>query len=101
MAHQEVPDPVKRVVSGGGLALFTLLILLPIAWVLVSSLKSGYEIVGRPWSLPTQPQWVNFKNAWDEAGIGPAFFNSLIVTACTLAILLPTGAMAAYVLARY
>jgi len=90
-----------KVAASMGLGIFTLLILLPIAWVLVNSLKTGYEIVGHPWSLPASPQWVNFKNAWQEAGIGPAFLNSLVVTLGTLVILLPAGSMAAYVLARY
>ncbi len=91
----------KRWLASIGLGAFTLLILLPIAWVLVSSLKSGYEIVGSPWSLPAHPQWVNFRKAWEGAGIGPAFYNSLVVTVSTLLILLPAGSMAAYVLARY
>jgi N-acetylglucosamine transport system permease protein len=78
-----------------------LLILIPILWVLVSSLKTGAEIVGSPWKLPTEPHWINYKNAWQEAGIGRAFMNSLGVTLATLLILLPSGAMAAYVLARY
>jgi N-acetylglucosamine transport system permease protein len=92
---------VKRFASSFGLAVFTLLILLPIAWVLVSSLKTGSSIIGSPWSLPTEPQWVNYSKAWGEAGIGGAFLNSLKVTLATLAILLPSGSMAAYVLARY
>jgi len=92
---------VRKGLTGAALGVFTLLILLPIVWVSVSSLKSGFEIVGSPWSLPAHPQWVNYRNAWNEAGIGPAFFNSLIVTLSTLAILLPIGAMAAYILARY
>ena len=92
---------MKSLAATIGLALFTLLILLPIAWVLVSSLKPGHAIIGSPWSLPSQPQWVNYRNAWTEAGIGEAFFNSLKVTLATLALLLPSGSMAAYVLARY
>lgn len=84
-----------------GLGLVVLVVVLPLLWVLVSSLKAGFEIVSSPWSLPKAPQWQNYANAWSEAGIGRAFFNSLIVTLATLAILLPTGAMAAYVLARY
>lgn len=92
---------MKKALSGVGLGLFTLVILLPIAWVLVSSLKSGDQIIGSPWSLPTKLQWVNYRNAWSEAGIGTAFFNSVIVTVSTLVILLPIGSMAAYVLARY
>src|SRR5690242_12493854 len=92
---------LKKALAAIGLGIFTLMILLPIVWVLISSLKSGSEIVGNPWSLPSSPQWVNYSNAWKEAGIGQAFLNSLIVTASTLLILLPSGAMAAYVLARY
>ena len=84
---------------GGGLAL--LMILLPLSWVLVSSLKSGYEVVGMPWTLPKVPQWINYGHAWSEAGIGVAFVNSLVVTIGTLILLLPMGAMAAYVFARY
>jgi N-acetylglucosamine transport system permease protein len=90
-----------QLLSTAGLGLFTLLILLPIVWVLVSSVKSGFEIVGHPWSLPATPQWINYKHAWTEAGIGTAFMNSLIITISTLIILLPAGSMAAYVLAKY
>lgn len=92
---------MRRALTGLGVAIWVLMIALPILWVLVSSLKAGHEIVGSPWALPTQPQWQNYGNAWREAGIGSAFMNSLIVTLATLAILLPSGAMAAYVLARY
>jgi N-acetylglucosamine transport system permease protein len=83
------------------LGLFCLSILLPFAWLYVSSIKSGYEIVGKPWGLPHQFQWVNFSHAWKDAGIGVAFGNSLLVSVGTLVILLPAGAMAAYVFARY
>jgi N-acetylglucosamine transport system permease protein len=91
----------RKLLTSFALLVFTLLILLPIAWVLISSVKSGYEIVSHPWSLPSSPQWSNYKNAWQQAGIGPAFFNSLFVTLSTLVILLPAGSMAAYILARY
>lgn len=84
-----------------GSVLLLLVILVPIVWVFVSSLKQGYEIVGSPWSLPKSPHWANYPNAWREAGIGRTFVNSLVITLATLAILLPSGAMAAYVLARY
>jgi N-acetylglucosamine transport system permease protein len=76
-------------------------ILLPLFWVLLTSLKSGHEIFGSPWGLPAQPQWNNYVKAWSEAKIGNYFLNSLIITIATLAILLPAGAMASYVLARY
>ncbi|HWA82899.1 MAG TPA: carbohydrate ABC transporter permease, partial [Fimbriimonadaceae bacterium] len=92
---------MRKLLTSLALGIFTLLILLPIGWVLISSVKTGAEIVGNPWALPTNLQWVNYRHAWDEAGIGPDFLNSLIVTVSTLAILLPSGSMAAYILARY
>jgi len=92
---------MKRLLTQIGLGLFTLTILVPIAWVLVSSVKAGDRIVAEPWSPPRQLHWENFGHAWDQAGIGGALLNSLVVTLGSLAILLPVGAMAAYVLARY
>ncbi len=80
---------------------FTLSVLLPLLWVLLSSVKPGADILGDPWGLPSQLRWENYSNAWREAGIGRAFLNSLIVTVASLVILLPIGAMAAYVLAKY
>ncbi len=84
-----------------GLVLLAALIVVPLGWVLVASLKTSHEIVSSPWALPASPQWGNYAKAWREAGIGRYFFNSLLVTAATLAILLPVGAMAAYVLAKH
>jgi N-acetylglucosamine transport system permease protein len=84
-----------------GLVVMAALVVLPFAWVLLASLKTSHEIVASPWSLPASPQWANYATAWREAGIGSYFVNSLIVTVVTLAILLPVGAMAAYVLAKH
>src|SRR5688500_20313456 len=92
---------MSRALNLACLALFALVILLPLVWVFITSLKSGHEIFGSPWSLPTDPQWKNYAKAWSVAKIGSSFLNSLIVTLATLIILLPAGAMAAYVLARY
>ena len=80
---------------------FGISILVPFAWVLLSSLKTGNEIFASPWSTPRQPQFVNFSHAWETGSIGHNLFNSVVVTVGTLAILLPIGAMAAYVLVKY
>ena len=84
-----------------GLIFLALLVVVPLGWVVLASLKTSHEIVASPWGLPAQPQWANYATAWREAGIGNYFVNSVIVTVLTLAILLPMGAMAAYVLAKF
>ena len=84
-----------------GLLLLAAGIVLPLGWVLLASLKTGHEIASSPWGLPAAPQWGNYARAWREAGIGGYFLNSLAVTLASLALLLPIGAMAAYVLAKH
>ena len=83
------------------MAFFVASVLIPLLWVLVSSLKSGPEIFASPWGLPKQAMWINYSHAWSEAGISRYFLNSLVVTVSTLILLLPAGAMAAYIFARY
>lgn len=92
---------LRRFFSTTGLLLFAATVVVPLVWVLITSLKTGTEIFASPWSLPRDPQWQNYSNAWEEGGISHYFLNSVIVTAATLAFLLPIGAMAAYVFARY
>lgn len=90
-----------RLGSGIGLVLYALTILVPLVWVLASSLKTGSDVFAHPWGLPGSPQWQNYVDAWNEAGISRYFLNSVIATLGTLLILIPAGAMAAYVFAKY
>jgi len=92
---------MRRLAPSALLCLYILGIAIPLAWMILTSFKTGPEIFSRPWGLPASMHWANYANAWRGAGLGPAFINSIIVTAGTLALLLPAGAMAAYVLARY
>lgn len=92
---------MRRIVIRLVLVLFGLSILLPLAWVFLSSVKPGSEIFAHPWAPPEKFVWANYSNAWKEAGIGRYFVNSLVVTVATLAILIPIGAMAAYSFAKF
>ena len=91
----------KRVIVWLSLAVFACVVVVPLIWVLSTSLKSSQEIFASPWGLPSALKWSNYTKAWADAGIGKYFFNSLWVCFGTMLILLPIGAMASYVLARY
>lgn len=84
-----------------GLILFALTILVPLLWVVVSSLKTSPEIFSSPWKLPESAQWQNYANAWEREGLGVSLKNTVIVTILTLLLLVPVGAMAAYIFAKY
>ena len=94
-------DAARKGSTFAFVALFTLSVVLPLLWMTLTSFKSCSEIFASPWGLPTSPHFENFANAWKSAGIAHYFANSLIVTVATLIILLPIGAMAAYIFARY
>ena len=76
--------------GGGGVAyrLITLavVIIVPVAWVFLASIKQNSEFYGNPWVLPATFYWQNFVDAWNAASMGSYMINSVIVTALALAI---------------
>ncbi|MBP2412641.1 N-acetylglucosamine transport system permease protein [Arthrobacter stackebrandtii] len=94
-------DKVVAGVSHTMLALWTLMVLIPLLWTLLSSFKTTKEILASPFSLPADWKFENYLNAWNTAGIGNYFFNTVIVVGFALVIVMVLGAMCAYVLARY
>jgi N-acetylglucosamine transport system permease protein len=91
----------KKSLTFAFVAVFTLSVVLPLLWMTLTSVKSSPDIFASPWGLPKTLHWENFSNAWKAAGIAHYFANSLIVTTASLVFLIPIGAMAAYVFARY
>lgn len=84
-------------------ALITLAItiIVPIIWVFMASVKSQMDLVGDPWSLPTEILWSNFATAFEKAKMGEYLINSVLVTAMALFFLLIIALPASYVLARF
>ncbi len=73
--------------------------LLPFFWMISSSLMTYGETATRQW-VPDVPQWSNYTEAWREADFSKYFWNSVIITAVTLAGQLTTSILAAYAFAR-
>ncbi|MBQ8856722.1 MAG: carbohydrate ABC transporter permease [Lachnospiraceae bacterium] len=84
-------------------ALITLavVILVPVAWVFMASVKQNSEFYGNPWALPAGLYWQNFVDAWNSASMGSYMINSVIVTALALGILLIVALPASYCLSRF
>ncbi|NRQ40035.1 carbohydrate ABC transporter permease [Nonomuraea sp. NN258] len=83
------------------LAVWTVLVVVPILWTFLASVKSEDEIFGDAWSLPAALRWDNFERAWNNFHIGQYMLNSVIVVAFSTFGTMLIGSMAAYVLARY
>ena len=83
------------------LGLLALLILVPVLWVVMASVKETVEHYGNPWALPTHLHWQNFVDAWKKADMGAYMGHSVLVTGLALAILLIVALPASYCLARF
>jgi len=83
------------------LVVWSVIVVVPFLWVLLSSFKTTKEILGSPFSLPAHWQIDNYTNAWTDAGIGRFFLNTVVVVGCALVLVMLLGAMCAYVLARF
>ncbi|HEY9524550.1 MAG TPA: carbohydrate ABC transporter permease [Thermopolyspora sp.] len=83
------------------LAVWTVLVVVPLAWTFLASFKSEDEIFGNAWSLPATLRFENWARAWDQAHIGRYLLNSVVVVSFSTFGTMLLGSMAAYVLARY
>ncbi len=83
------------------LALWAVVVIFPMIWLVYTSFKTDQEIFFSPWSLPESIQWNNFERAWVEVHIGQYFINSMIVVIPSLILTLIISSMAAYILGRF
>ena len=83
------------------LGLLAVLILIPVVWVMVASVKETIEHYGSPWALPTHIHWQNFVDAWTKANMGGYMLHSVTITAMALGILLVVALPTSYCLARF
>ena len=106
---------LQKTLLYGLLCTWFLAVVLPLLWVLMSSLRSSEEFVqnpfGLPWIFSGAPEgssidvWAaikeNYAKAWVESNFSRFFWNSVLVTSVSLVGILSLGSMAAYVLARF
>jgi len=90
------------IVKYAGLALGAFFMLLPFAWMIVSSFMSAAEIMARPlrW-LPAELQLRNYEALAAAIPLGNMYANSLIVTISITVGVLLTSSLAGYGFAKF
>lgn len=95
------PKPVARAVLHVVLALSALTMILPFAWMILTSLKTPADLAQFPPSfLPEDWAWSNYSEALQAAPFATYFRNSMIISVGHTVITVVFGAMAGYALAR-
>jgi raffinose/stachyose/melibiose transport system permease protein len=82
------------------IVVFIIIYLVPLYVALVNAFKSYEDIVKSPLSLPRAFNLDNFRLAFERTNVLQLYSNSIIITLGSLAILIITSAMLAYVIAR-
>lgn len=73
----------------------------PFLWMLGSSLKAPGEFFsGGAALLPKVAQWSNYPDAWNQGRFGLYFFNTVLISVVSTALVIIVSAMAGYVLSR-
>lgn len=91
---------VKHAAALVPLLLWTILLLVPLVTTVSIALKTNYDLLVNPIGLPKPVAWGNISTAWQNADLGQALFNSVIITGAGVLGLIVLGASAAYPLAR-
>ena len=99
-------DRTKRLLKGGLLHLFLILLVIvwlyPVVWMLATSLKTNAQMWESSGSLIPDPiQLDNYVRAWTTANFSIYFFNTVIFAAAVVVFLIFLGATSGYVLGRF
>lgn len=73
--------------------------IIPFYIMVTTALKAKGDFSSK-WVFPKELNFQNFSDAWTIANLGPSFVNTTIITACSAALLIFFGSMAAYPMAR-
>jgi multiple sugar transport system permease protein/raffinose/stachyose/melibiose transport system permease protein len=88
-----------RVLLYGFVSLWSLMVLLPLLWMVLAGFKTRRELFMDPLGLPGSWGGEAFGRAWG-VGMGQFLINSMLATGASVAVIILVSGMAAYVLAR-
>lgn len=78
---------------------YAAILIVPLSYLVLSSVKSNLDIFSHPFGLPTTWHWSNYSDAWQIAHLDQALLNSVLVTVVAVIVTLGLAVPAAYALA--
>jgi raffinose/stachyose/melibiose transport system permease protein len=92
---------LRRAVSGGATLLWTALVVVPVYWLVVTSLRSRTDFTtASPLAPPGSPTLDNYRTVL-AGDFTTYLLNSVVVTAATVALTVVAALMAAFSIVRY
>jgi multiple sugar transport system permease protein len=94
------PRPASSLLTYAVLIVGSVVMLVPLAWMVLTSLKTFDEVIASPpaW-LPARPRWGNYAEALTTFDFSRYLFNSLLICVLSIAGTLVSCTLAAYAFA--
>lgn len=92
---------VKKILRGIALILVVLFLMVPLAWMLLASLKSNVAIYDTENIFSFTPTLDNYSKVFTQANFGNYIINSFVIAVLSTVISLVLGVPAAYSMARF
>lgn len=90
-----------KLLSGILLTMVVGVYMLPLLYMLLTSLRSGLDIAMRPLGLPTGLHLENYTDVAGRMNYGRALFNTVLITVCSVSLVILLASLAAFPLARW
>lgn len=90
-----------HLLTGGVLVAVTLIILLPLVWMVSFSLRTNADLVASNSLIPPRVTLENYVDMWSLAPFGTFFRNSLLVSVGSVLLSVALAAPAGYALSRF
>jgi len=102
---RKTTSPVVDVIAKTGkwivLGSFLIVTLIPLLWLVISSIKTDLELINKPFMLPKVWQIQNYVRAFQLSDLHLLFLHSIIVAVAATAVNIFVASMASYALSRY
>ena len=95
-----IKNTVLKILLHVFLLFLVAVILLPVCWLVLNSLKTNQEMFLNSLALPKKWMFVNYATAWGK-GLLFYFKNSIVVSAISIICILILSSMLAYGLTRF
>ena len=91
---------IVRTLIGAGMAVMLIGVFYPLFWMVLSGFKDNTGLLTNPFGLPDKWRFSNYVSIWNN-GIRRYFFNSLVITVLSSALVAVVSSFAAFALSRY
>lgn len=98
--NHRAPPHMLRLLAHSAVFGTALLMLVPFAWMALTSLKSDTEALSGSGLLPADYRWENYTAAWTSAGLHRYYINSILVAVFTTLLGVSYNALAGYAFAK-